>query len=691
MRDDDFYVDLEPVEDMYGGGSRTRHIMLKRRNTTLTQSVFSCPIGNKIAPNRDYPYEGLFSVINGRYWKFIDTIAIGLNVKGKSIALDAASVRASPWDCTYTYKGEGLSLEATYFLYDTCHGSAGVLDVEATGPPEEDTSIVFEPYFDIRFMYDTSVPDKHVSRVVSGRLEVTAGGPVAYIEVGSPDYIPSHHEIDWVYKLGSGFRGRSNGDIYFIPEVRRISSFYEIKCSGNYARLKFFCSGDEAGAIRLAGMTDMAGPTEDVKWARHIRDILMPGYTGTPMGKNVLFRVIGMMKFGMDVDGIIIPEAGDFWFKTVWFRDVFEGLINNYGTIKKLGCANDLKDILLRSYLLQDSYGRIPNLIVPGRERPDYNSADAILLAFILAGMVVRDTNDGELAQESAAVFKRYISGLSTCELSRDGPPVIRPNGLLSVSPWHSWIDAKRDLRGYKLPERVSEAWEDELIDMGATDELFMPKFFLPEINAQWLRALECGWLFSRYSRDYTSSDRYKKLYYKGMGSYKPLFYNNNTGFINNLVTTDDFILGRKVDDTAGSPGMVASVILGTDVFSMIELRNITEVVKEKLLRTKWGIPFGIIVRDSDESIYYNDNQYHEAVVWPRDTPYLVRLLNMVGEKNMAGDIIKANLRHQMEEGVLFYNNELFSCDHDCVPVKDPVQWWSQWTDVCLEYLQGSR
>ena len=37
-----------------------------------------------------------------------------------------------------------------------------------------------------------------------------------------------------------------------------------------------------------------------------------------------------------------------------------------------------------------------------------------------------------------------------------------------------------------------------------------------------------------------------------------------------------------------------------------------------------------------------------------------------------------------MEEGFVFYNQELFSCDHDWTPVKDPVQWWSQWVDPYL-------
>jgi hypothetical protein len=34
-----------------------------------------------------------------------------------------------------------------------------------------------------------------------------------------------------------------------------------------------------------------------------------------------------------------------------------------------------------------------------------------------------------------------------------------------------------------------------------------------------------------------------------------------------------------------------------------------------------------------------------------------------------------------MKEGFLFYNSELFNQDDGIVPVKNPVQFWSQWVD----------
>jgi glycogen debranching enzyme len=415
-----------------------------------------------------------------------------------------------------------------------------------------------------------------------------------------------------------------------------------------------------------------------------IRDVLFPGYVTAD--RDVLFRALGMDRFGMYVDGVRFREAGDFWFRSVWFRDLFEGYIHNYQTLRKIEGMSGMKEALLKSFDLQDDYGRIPNRLVPGTgQHRDYNSADATLLAFIVAGMVVRDGDDGDLAKAAAEAFRRYLKGIRCCEMEENGPPRLRPNGMISVPAWHSWTDGMREVDGRQLPIRVTEAWERELIERNAVEDLFRQKFFLPEIIAQWMRALEAGWRFCRYDRDFATADICKTIYNRVRESYKPVFLNPATGFINNLAGTDDFALGRQTDATPGSPGVVAAAMLGLDVFSLRELEGIASLAKSRLLRTKWGMPFGIIVRESEREVYLGDPEYHEAVVWPRDTPYLIRLLQLTGDQATVDGLLKSNLRHQMEESFIFYNQELFSGDDDRTPVKDPVQWWSQWVDPYLD------
>ncbi|MCD1294477.1 hypothetical protein CUJ83_05615 [Methanocella sp. CWC-04] len=684
--DDDLSVEMEPVEDLFGGGSRTKHVILKRKYATLSHSVFSCPVYDKISPNRDYPYEGMYSIIKNRYWKFIDTIATGLKVENRYVKLEPLSVRASPWVCDHIYGADDGRLKVSYYLYDT-DGASGIVNASIQGFEGKDTAIIFQPFFDIRFMYDGSAPGSHKHGMSSDIVTVSKDEISSCIFAEGSEIIESRTEIDWKYKLGSGYRAKIDGNITFVPETRTILSLYEFEKKGRSASLRFSCAGSERDAIRLIRQDNDKGPLKDLTDANSIKSKLFSDPLPSDHEKAILARAIAMTKFGMEIDGHVFQEAGDFWFKTVWFRDQFEGLLSNYNTIKKISGTDDIKRILLRSYELQDAYGRIPNLVSPRETGPplSYNSADASLLAFILAGKVVRDTNDDELARESASAFSKYLRGVTRSTLAPDGAPIAGQKGLLRVPSWHSWTDGRRDLDGYNLPIRVNEAWEKELISLGATEELNLQKFLLPEINAQWIRALESGWLFSKFIRDFKLSDRCKMFYYKALRSYKPVFFNAKGGYIYDLVTTDDFVLGCRSDDTPGSPGVVAASLLGMDVFTLRELESISRIVKERLLRTKWSIPFGIVVKCSGRNVYLNDSEYHEEVVWPRDTPYLIRLLRLTGEKRLIDDLLLSNLMHQMEEAFVFYNGEIFSCDHDLVPVKNPVQWWSQWVDPYLE------
>ena len=148
-----------------------------------------------------------------------------------------------------------------------------------------------------------------------------------------------------------------------------------------------------------------------------------------------------------------------------------------------------------------------------------------------------------------------------------------------------------------------------------------------------------------------------------------------NEHFLNNLATTDG-----RVDATIGSPAMVA-ISIADFLFTDEEVRVFAETIKEHLLVRRAGLAFGVAVRESKKKIYYGDSEYHECVVWPRDTPYLIRLLRRNREQRLVKEIIRSNLNHQMKEGFLFYNSELFSQDDGIVPVKNPVQFWSQWVD----------
>jgi hypothetical protein len=516
-----------------------------------------------------------------------------------------------------------------------------------------------------------------VAGITDGALVVSSGDKTACVRLKGGELRESGRAVEWKYKLGLGKRTGEGERISPVPEPRNIRSFYELEVPGNKAELRFSCCGSRKGAIELLDLRP-GGTEEDRMLAGAMRSAIFPEYGGSVYEKAVVWRALGMARFGMGIEGVTCIDSGGLLSRKLLFRDQFEGLLQNYQTIKKVRGMDCFKNILLKAYEKQDEWGRMPA----------HAGADATSIAFILAGMAVRDTNDGDLARSSAEAFSKYLAGVTACELMPDGPPMVKPNGLISACPVLPWGDWYRDVEGVKVPERLSPAWALELIGRGATGELWMQKYLLPEVNARWIRCLEAGWLFSKYIRDFRLADRCKMIYYRALGSFKNVFYDKETGFLDNVVAADESSLGRRHDPTISSAGMTAAAILGTDAFTARELNGMAQAVKARLLRKKWGLPFGTAVIDRAECVYLDDEKEHGGTVCPGDTPYLVRLLRMTGDQEAADQVLESNLRHQMEEGFLFYNNELFSCDHDMVPVKDPVRWWSQWVDPYLEGRQ---
>jgi len=229
----------------------------------------------------------------------------------------------------------------------------------------------------------------------------------------------------------------------------------------------------------------------------------------------------------------------------------------------------------------------------------------------------------------------------------------------------------------HSLPSRIPEDWEYELArryQEKTVHELTRPTYFLPEVNSQWIRAIKLIYELS-------GEARYSDLLDAASSSFRDMFVNER--FLNNIVATSG-----RVDETIGSPAMVA-ISICDDLFTDEEIRRFIATVRDHLLVRRAGLAFGVAVRESDKKIYYGDREYHECVVWPRDTPYLIHLLNRNREKKLVKEIVRSNLDHQMKEGFLFYNSELFSQDDGIVPVKNPVQFWSQWVD-CLDQIPHS-
>jgi len=638
----------------------------------------------KIVPNRDYPYEGLSVLITGENFHFLDGIAVGVKKGERYAKLWAKKVAVFPWKAIYYYENEeGVNLAISYYLMNIGAKPNGV--TACVSLKSNATSVVIEPIFDIRHMYDCSEPEVHYSRALNDGMHIWKDEKCISIRtVNECEVRTWKKKIEWWYKLGSGFREKTDGGVVFKGEIKQPVSLGEIEISfgdTSTALLTISCSNSEAQLewLNEGGKDWQKDDAEEEKRAKKIVKSL---------GINnpaIAFRALALSRFGMYVADKFFYEAGDFWFRTPWFRDMFEGIINNIETLFRIRHADRIRDIILHSFEYQDKCGRIPNRFPErGSEELDYNNVDATLLAFIAAGEFLKRKRDGSFANAILERAKFTISRFEMNDLNTiNGAPVLHENGLVSVVPWHSWTDTKREIeiegKGAKVSVRMPDSW----CDARDENELNKPKYFLPEINAEWIKML--SHCVRMCSENENKKEKYSDLLKKTLRNFKKVFWDAEENNLYNLVTMD----GKK-DKTQGSPAVVAfSLLLDENIFSQHELKEFIKGVKENLLVEKNGLPSGILVKKSSKGTYYGDEEYHEAVVWPKDTPYLIRILQAAGEieKETVGGILRSNLEHQMNESFVFYNSELFSPDNrEMVPVKNPVQFWSQWVDPYIFY-----
>jgi hypothetical protein len=680
-------IDLQPVEDK--NPALTRHAIIKRPQASWSQSVFSVPLGYKIIPNRDYPYEGLSVLINGENYHFLDGIAVGVKKDGEYVKLSAKNVNVSPWKMSYSYgnEAEHVNLTTSYYLMNIGAKQNGctaclALESDARSP----FRVVIEPIVDIRHMYDYSTPERHSWKVLRNGMLIWKDDKYLSIRTTRDCEIRTgKKEIEWWYKLGSGFREKADGDVVFKGEIKKPVSLGELEISldeTSTALLIISCSNSEAQLEWLYewGKDWLNDEANEKKRAMEIVKSL--GLKNSA----VAFRALALSRFGMYVADKLFYEAGDFWFRTPWFRDLFEGILNNIETFIRIGDAKKIRDIILHSFEYQDTYGRIPNRFPERKtDKSDYNNADATLLAFIVAGEFLKRNWEDDFATLILQRAEYTISRFKLNDLNlENGAPVLHENGLLSVVPWHSWTDSSREVEIGGKKMNVSVRIPDSWCDAREEDELNKPKYFLPEINADWIKMLShCVKISTKTD---SKKETFLALLERATKNFKKVFWDDQEDILYNLVTLE----GDK-DKTQGSPAVVAFSLLADEhVFSQSELMRFISGVKENLLVEKNGLPFGLLVKKSPKRIYYGDEEYHEAVLWPRDTPYLLRLLRHRGatEKETVQGLLRSNLEHQMNEGFVFYNSELFSPDNGAmVPVKNPVQFWSQWVDPFLVYI----
>ena len=645
-----------PKENPDWDYARNPFTVIKRPQGTWSQSVFSVNQNNFIAPNRDYRYQGLNVMVGNDYWKFLDSIFFEI----KGVVLEPVKVVAFPWKSIYQYIGKKTKVDVEYYLArDLRTGLSARVLFDISSP---DGELIVKPLVDIRNVFHHSSPEKIETRILDDQLIASLNENKISFFIEDGEIAEKRQIINWWYKLGSGFREQRNEGIKFISEYDNPLFIGEIRKSffnGEKVSLEINCNRDYS-------TLNFDENEEDEKL--HLQKII----SKFDCKKEVLARIATLDKFGIFENKHVIPEAGDFWFKQVWLRDLMEFLINNFNTLVQID-SKKLENILKWILSQQDfKTGRFPN------SKNNFDSVDGSLLFFIFAEKYLREFEEKNIAEDVLKSLNLMLKRFSENSFEEDGPPVIQNNMLYSM-PWHSWTDSRVPFFGKLVSTRIPFDWTKEV----KLEDLCKPAL-LPEINALYIRALKAGEFIANIV---TSEENFLDQYKKAIAKYKKTFKNRN--YLYSLVLND------KKDPTETSMAMVSSVLLYDHVFNKKDLENMWPVV-EKLLVKKRGKLFGIITRNVNDKIYFNDYQYHGAVIWPRDNPYLIKYLSIIGEESKIKEILASNLWHQMDEGAIFYCNELFSLpegknpsptktSNEPIPMKNPIQLWSHFCDDYID------
>ena len=554
------FLTLPSAEDPDWGYARNKRSVLMVPSAEWIQSIYSCTVELNgktwVIPNRDFPYEGLLVYQDGENWKTIDCVALALRHRnGQSIPFIEEpayrAVKLSPWSTTYAYRIPASSIRGdlqgeipffvSYYLNSEADPEFVTGCVELYFPGGlvyggvEITPVV-QPFVDLRHMYGSSDFGNYRVYVDEDegyrkRVHISSYNRTLtfYLSDVETTLFDTPEMLAWQYKLGTGSREEVyNDDIQrtqtvFKGEQKQVAAFFNCQISPSddrkFVRLFFGCGLDHAPARfslpDLEGIFVRSRSKDREQFRQMNRLFAFPEHL--PFKDAILARLIGMTKFkicirvGGSDNYIRVPYAGAWWFKTPWYRDVFEGILNSFTALMRIPEEQaNTKDIILLALREQDRVtGRVLNKISEYKHfERSYNTADGTLLCFVVAHTYIAETGDLDFALRMLPYVATMIAAFQGADpadgLSRwvDGPPrVDEATGLLLSVPWHSWIDTRsqsleQDGRRFEgLPNRLSPRFIQGLYARTADKDSFgallsSPNFFLPEINAQWITLL---------------------------------------------------------------------------------------------------------------------------------------------------------------------------------------------------------
>ncbi|MEK6953780.1 MAG: amylo-alpha-1,6-glucosidase [Candidatus Micrarchaeota archaeon] len=695
MNPKNLFIDLDPKENPDFGFARSVRSILRNSHSEFSQSAASVALGEYTIPNRDYPYEGFCAILGKENWKLLDGVAFRIKNGGVTLLAIPKNVRIFPWKALYTYsltggfKEElsGALLEVEYYLYRSSKLPMLEITYSVSGIHGKGLSIDLLALFDIRHMYAPSDPSGYkISEIHQGLAVERKGKGMVLHSKNFTSFSQAPNHQHWFYKLGSGSRHIAQGQLKFQGEERTlfIPGTISLLMPKGCAAISFYPSSNK----KNSPSKELKAHDEKkiiAKVSRLEKTFLRPLRKKSALSqsahRDILGRLYGLLEAFEFANGdVVAPDAGAFWFRNIWFRDALLGIYENFDIFHKM------KRLQVRNFLLaaisMQREGIIPNkLAEKGGENTDYSSADATLLCLLCGVSYLRHSDDKVFSRKFREFARSFLQSLSKGSLRLE-------NYLLACPANYSWIDSRKHAehfgRGILLPCRLPERWIEKHLRESQNFEEFKgwalgPNYYLVEINALWIRFL----------RDFNSlypSQEFSAMEAAASLNFKSFFFSDKA--------CDMVDLSFEKSDLQCSASIYSAALV-PELFSDGEISKLISKFETSLVYRK-RLLFGILVRNSKNRIFLGDEQYHEAVIWPRESPALFRLLTRIKDSR-APEILESNLKHQMEEGAMFYSHELFALPEgenyapnadllSPVPVRNPAQFWSQWVWPYLEF-----
>ncbi|MBI5225364.1 hypothetical protein HY989_05850 [Candidatus Micrarchaeota archaeon] len=682
----DLRIEVLPTEDPDWGFARNKRSLQRTQFSEFSQGVYSASLNQLAIPNRDYSYEGLFGIFDSENWKFLDGMAFGIKANGAIFNLIPKNVEIFPWKAIYNYSIENTSQEFSATFYLLKETNFPVLSVKFAFSGElPNPEIIIEPLIDIRHMYLQSSALGHKTTLHPTHIEISRDSKSISFLTKNPFSFNQHpHSQHWNYKLGVGDRQIRGERVVFCEESR------ELFCPGTIVLIPKKNSAELQANCHIAGKKPKFELSlHDEKKAISKAKKIIKTYSGKiskfasgDESKSLALkgRLIALLEnFSLNCGNTNAPDAGAYWFRNIWFRDAFQGIHDNFELFysnKKM----PIRSLIIKALDLQKN-GLIPNKLSEKKEdSPSYNALDSTLLCFLCGLKYLKKSPDKKLQLALKNGVKAFFQSL-------EAGPILLDNYLLKCPANYSWVDSERKEMHFGseflIPNRIPLPWVLDLVAKSNSKEslqenLNSSKYFLIETNALWI-------LFLREFSDIFPSKEFVHSSSNAELTFKSLFFSKNPCHIVN----EAFEKASELSSTS-----IYSAALLSTIFTNEEISGLIANF-EPCLVYKGNLLFGVLATNNSRRIFLGDDQYHSAVIWPRDSLPLHQLLKTVDDPR-ANELLDSLLLHQMDEGAIFYNHELFSLpegNNPCasakelspVPVRNPAQFWSQWTQAFLE------